>query len=193
LVAAGFPVPSGLCLTTAAFSQFLEACSKRDQILSLLSKCSAATTKEIADWSSQVQACLGHTEVPAKIKAELVAAWRKLGEERSYAVRSSATVEDTPDRSFARQFESVLNVGGADALLHAVKTCWLSLFSARALTYLARQQIALDKVRMAVVVQEMVAADFSGVTFTADPLTGATDRLALTCANASGRARKSIK
>jgi pyruvate,water dikinase len=78
--------------------------------------------------------------------------------------------------SFAGQFESILNVRGADALLAAIKTCWLSLFSERALVYLARQRVPVEKVRMAVLVQEMVAAEHAGVVFTADPATGATDR-----------------
>jgi len=179
LIAAGFPVPSGFCLTTAAFDQFLDACPKREEIFASMSKCSTGQPHQIAEVSGEAQACLGQTEVPAIVKAALLAAWRELGEERSYAVRSSTTVEDTRDRSFAGQFESILNVRGADAVLDAVKTCWLSFFSLRVLAYFAKQQIAPEKVRMAVVVQEMVAADFSGVTFTAAPLPGATDRLVI--------------
>ena len=115
--------------------------------------------------------------MPAVVKDAVLAAWRKLGEEQSFAVRSSATVEDGAERSFAGQFESVLNVRGADALLRAIQSSWRSLFCERALTYQVKQQVPVEKVKMAVLVQEMVEAEHSGVVFTIDPLTGATDRL----------------
>jgi pyruvate,water dikinase len=103
-------------------------------------------------------------------------------------VRSSATVEDAAGMSFAGQFESILNVRGEAALLAAIKTCWLSLYSERALVYLARQRVSAEKVRIAVLVQEMVEASHAGVVFTADPLTGATDRFVVECVSGLGEA-----
>jgi pyruvate,water dikinase len=119
---------------------------------------------------------LAEIPVPDTVKGAVLSAWREAGDGRSFAVRSSATVEDAAGMSFAGQFESRLNVHGADALLAAIKACWLSLFSERALSYLARQRMPAEQVRMAVLVQEMVAASHAGVVFTAEPLTGATDR-----------------
>jgi rifampicin phosphotransferase len=148
---AGAPVPPGFCVTTAAFDQFL-ACRK-------------------------IQSCPEPALVPAQVREAVLAAWRSCGMEVSYAVRSSATVEDAPEKSFAGQFESVLQVRGAEALLAAIQSCWLSLFSERALAYLSRQRVPMEKVKMAVLVQEMVAAEYSGVAFTADPLSGRTDRV----------------
>jgi len=115
--------------------------------------------------------------MPARVGDAVLAAWRKLGEEQSFAVHSSATVEDGAERSFAGQFESILNVRGADALLGAIQSCWVSLFCERALTYQVKQQVPVEKVKMAVLVQEMVEAEQSGVVFTVDPLTGSTDWL----------------
>lgn len=89
----------------------------------------------------------------------------------AYAVRSSATAEDSPTASFAGQHDSYLGVVGAEAVIEHVGRVWASLGGERAVAY--RRQNALDDadVAMAVVVQEMVAADVSGVLFTADPLT----------------------
>lgn len=97
---------------------------------------------------------------------------RELDPQTAYAVRSSATAEDSPTTSFAGQHDSFLNVVGPAAVLDAVRRCWASLASARAVAYRERNGIDHDSVRMAVVVQEMVDAEAAGVLFTADPVTG---------------------
>ncbi len=176
LIAAGLPVPRGFCVTTTAFDLFLASCPRRTELSHLLAQCSGAEIGRIAELSREIRSCLAEVQVPEAVKDAVLSAWREPGGERSFAVRSSATVEDAAGMSFAGQFESILNVRGADALLDAIKTCWLSLFSDRALVYLAKQRMPTERVRMAVVVQEMVDASHAGVVFTADPLTGATDR-----------------
>ena len=88
------------------------------------------------------------------------------------AVRSSATAEDLPELSFAGQQDTYLNVIGADALLQAVVACWSSLWTARAISYRERNGVAHADVALAVVVQQMVESEASGVLFTANPLTG---------------------
>lgn len=91
------------------------------------------------------------------------------------AVRSSATAEDLPDASFAGQQDTFLDVVGEEAVLGAVVECWSSLWTERAISYRDRNRIDHDAVALAVVVQEMVPAEASGVLFTADPLTGRRD------------------
>ncbi|MGA2139383.1 MAG: PEP/pyruvate-binding domain-containing protein, partial [Verrucomicrobiia bacterium] len=176
LIAAGLPVPRGFCVTTTAFDHFLASCSRRTELSNLLAQCSGDEIGRIAELSREVRSCLAEDHVPEVVRDAVLCAWRELGGERSFAVRSSATVEDAAGMSFAGQFESILNVRGAEALLDAIKSCWLSLFSERALVYLAKQRVPAEKVKMAVVVQEMVEAGHAGVVFTADPLTGAADR-----------------
>ena len=186
MIAAGLPVPRGFCVTTTAFDLFLASCSRRTDLSRLLAQCSGDELGRIAELNREIRSCLAEVRVPEVVKDAVLGAWREPGGERSFAVRSSATVEDAAGMSFAGQFESILNVRGADALLAAIKTCWLSLFSERALIYLARQRVTAEKVKMAVLVQEMVDASHAGVVFTADPLTGATDRFVVECVSGLG-------
>ncbi|WP_127554589.1 phosphoenolpyruvate synthase [Actinoplanes sp. OR16] len=90
----------------------------------------------------------------------------------AYAVRSSATAEDSAETSFAGQHDSYLNVVGEEAVLDRIRQCWASLFTERAVAYRQRNGIPDSDVRMAVVVQRMVVPQAAGVMFTADPVTG---------------------
>jgi phosphohistidine swiveling domain-containing protein len=186
MIAAGLPVPSGFCITTTAFDFFLASCPRRTDLTHLLVQCSGDELGRNGDLSREIRSCLEEVHVPEEVKDAALSAWRDLGEKRSFAVRSSATVEDAAGMSFAGQFETILNVRGADVLLAAIKTCWLSIFSKQALVYLARQRTPAEKVKMAVLVQEMIEAEHAGVVFTADPLTGATDRFVIECVSGLG-------
>lgn len=179
LMHARLPVPPGFCVTTAAFGQFLNFCPKLDDVSRILPQLAAEQPGQIADLSEQISACLAATPMPPRVEAAILSAWREQGEERSYAVRSSATVEDAADHSFAGQFESFLNVRGGDALLDAIQKCWRSLFSARALAYQAKEGLPVEKAAMAVVVQVMVPAEAAGVLFTVDPVSGNARRMVI--------------
>ncbi|MEU5727255.1 PEP/pyruvate-binding domain-containing protein [Micromonospora sp. NPDC047738] len=120
-------------------------------------------------------------------QAEIVDAYERLGA-GPVAVRSSATAEDLPDASFAGQQDSVLNVTGAAELIAAIAKCWGSLHNARAVAYRDAHHIDHDAVRMAVVVQRMVAAEVSGVLFTANALTGCRTEMMVDAAPGPGTA-----
>jgi hypothetical protein len=115
-----------------------------------------------------------------------------LGEDgqTAVAVRSSATAEDLAGASFAGQQETYLNVRGADALLEAVKNCWASLWTARAMAYRTRQGIDPATVSLAVVVQRMVESEAAGVMFTANPSNGRRNELTISAAWGLGRSRR---
>jgi pyruvate,water dikinase len=104
------------------------------------------------------------------------------------AVRSSATAEDLPEASFAGQQETYLNIHGIDEVLDAVKKCWASLWTARAIAYRARQNVSPDSVALAVVVQELVFADAAGILFTANPINGNRDEVVINAAWGLGEA-----
>jgi pyruvate,water dikinase len=103
-------------------------------------------------------------------------------------VRSSATAEDLPEMSFAGQMETYLNVCGGDNVLAAVKGCWGSLWTARALGYRARHGIRPENLSIAVVVQRLIPADVAGILFTANPVTGARDQIMINAAWGLGEA-----
>jgi pyruvate,water dikinase len=114
----------------------------------------------------------GSPAMPDDVAAAITDALVRLGAESACAVRSSATAEDLPTASFAGQHDTYLNVVGAAAILDDVRRCWASLLTERAVSYRRRSGIDDRRVEMAVVVQRMVAAQASGVLFTADPITG---------------------
>lgn len=120
-------------------------------------------------------------EVPAEVADEIRAALP----DGPVAVRSSATAEDLPDLSFAGQHDTVLDVRG-EGVLDAVRRCWASLGTERAVAYRARNGIT--DAAMGVVVQEMVPADAAGVLFTANPVTGARDETVVNAAPGLGEA-----
>ena len=119
--------------------------------------------------------------IPEDMAREITGAWVALGEV-PVAVRSSATAEDLEGASFAGQQDTYLNVRGADALLDAVRECWASLWTERAVAYRARQGIDPAELALAVVVQRMVEAEAAGVMFTANPTNGRRDELVLSAA-----------
>ena len=157
---AGFPVPDGFVITTAAYALAAEA--------------SGVTGETPA--SARVR--LVASPVPPGIADAVREAYRALGAPR-VAVRSSATAEDLPDASFAGQQDTVLGVAGTDAVLDAVRRCWASLWNDRAVAYRQTHGVSTRGLRLAVVVQRMVQAESAGVLFTADPITGRRRRAAI--------------
>ena len=171
LARAGLPVPAGFCLTTRAY---LDATAS--PALADVHRALAATAPDdlagLAALAAKARALVLDADVPAGIDAAVRAAYAALGTDTAVAVRSSATAEDLPFASFAGQQDTFLNVVGADAVLAAVRRCWASLWTDRAVTYRAVQGIEPSAVSLAVVVQRMVDAAVAGVLFTANPVTG---------------------
>src|SRR5262249_9160116 len=138
---------------------------------------------------AEIQALVVQATIPADVAALIRTSYDELGPgDPHVAVRSSATAEDLPDLSFAGQQETYLNVRGADHVLDAVKRCWASLWTPRALASPPRNSSPSQDVALAVVVQRLVAADAAGVLFTADPVTGARNRMVLNAAWGLGEA-----
>ncbi|MDQ4076453.1 MAG: phosphoenolpyruvate synthase, partial [Chloroflexota bacterium] len=171
LVHGGFPVPSGFIVTTEAYDAFVAANELGDVISKAVRQSTPDDPASLESISATIRARFAAGKMPATIAGALQRAYQALGMP-PVAVRSSATAEDLPEMSFAGQQDTFLNVVGQDALQEAVVNCWSSLWTARAIGYRARNGIPHEEVSLAVVVQEMVPSEASGVLFTANPLNG---------------------
>ncbi|WP_235558062.1 rifamycin-inactivating phosphotransferase [Sphaerimonospora mesophila] len=167
----GIRVPEGFCVTTDAFRRVVAETPSIDARLDLLSRVKPDDRAAIRTLSADVRRVIEGVAVPDDLVAAIGESLARLGEQASYAVRSSATAEDLPSASFAGQQDSYLNIVGLAAILRHVRLCWASLFTERAVTYRRRNGFDHRKVRMAVVVQRMVFPDAAGILFTADPVT----------------------
>jgi phosphohistidine swiveling domain-containing protein len=171
LIYAGFAVPAGFCVTTAAYKL---VSAGLEPILAELAATRSDEVARLEELASAARATLLHAPVPTSVAGAVTSAYQALsqGEPIPVSVRSSATAEDLPEASFAGQQETYLNIIGVEAVLSAVQHCWASLWTDRAISY--RASLGLDPrgVRLAVIVQRLVKASVAGVLFTANPLTG---------------------
>ncbi len=170
LARADFPVPDGFILTTRAYQEYVAANRLAERIQAAL-PASPDDPAGLQAASATIFARFENGDIPAELANALRQAYRAMGSP-PVAVRSSATAEDLPEMSFAGQQNTYLNVIGEPALLQAVVRCWASLWTARAIGYRARNQVAHHSTALAVVVQRMAPAEVSGVLFTANPLSG---------------------
>jgi rifampicin phosphotransferase len=167
----GIRVPPGFCVTTDAFQRILAEVPSIDDRLDRLSRLKAHDREAIRALSAEIRRAIEAIAIPEDLAAAITRSVARLGEQAAYAVRSSATAEDLPTASFAGQQDTYLNVVGPAAILQHVSRCWASLFTERAVTYRLRNGFEHRKVRMAVVVQQMVVPQAAGILFTADPVT----------------------
>jgi pyruvate,water dikinase len=181
LLSAGMPVPDGFCLTTAAYRRATDgnlaeetggAAGQLSAVHADLKTASDGDLPALAALAGQAWDIVRDAPVPPEIAQAIEAAYAALGHDVPVAVRSSATAEDLPSASFAGQQDTYLNVVGAASVVEAVRSCWASLWTDRAVSYRATRGIDPAAVALAVVVQRMVDATAAGVLFTANPLTG---------------------
>jgi pyruvate,water dikinase len=167
----GIRVPAGFCVTTDAFHRILAQAPSIDDRLDRLSRLEPDDREAIRALSAEIRRELEGIAIPDDLGSAITRALARFGERAAYAVRSSATDEDSPTASFAGQHDTYLNVVGAPAILEHVSRCWASLFAERAVSYRLRNGFDHRKVPMGVVVQRMVFPQAAGILFTADPVT----------------------
>jgi phosphohistidine swiveling domain-containing protein len=178
LTRAGFPVPPGYILSTAAYDDYMRSNQLDEVIASALQDLAVEDANALEEASQTIRAGFAAGQLSTELSQAIVEIDEAL-DRAPAAVRSSATAEDLPGHSFAGQQDTFLNVVGEDAIATAVIKCWSSLWTARAIGYRARSGLDRGQLSLAVIIQHMVPSDSSGVLFTANPLTGKRDELVI--------------
>jgi len=178
----GIRVPSGFAVTTDAYHDFIKYNSLDEKIRGLVSGLVEGDVAQLKQVGLEVRQLIRNGEFPEELRCEIGVRYKSLSDEYGVdmvdvAVRSSATAEDLPDASFAGQQETYLNVRGSESILEAVRNCFASLFTDRAISY--RNNFGYDHflVGLSVCIQKMVRSDkaASGVAFSLDPESGFKD------------------
>ncbi len=166
----GVRVPGGFCVTTEAYHNITSNNKALGSLLEQLAVLKADDRKRIAELSGTIRKLIEEAVIPEEIMQDVVRSLELRDAGKAYAIRSSATAEDLPTASFAGQQDSYLNVIGKASVLKHISKCWASLFTERAVIYRLQNGFGHQHVSLAVVIQEMVFPDVSGIMFTADPV-----------------------
>ncbi len=178
MIKAGIPVPPGFVVTSEAYKKFIYETGIAGYIKWVLEDIiKSGRPEEYEKASEMIRSKFVRTPMPKEIRDAIVEAYRQLAqkigvETPRVAVRSSATVEDLPEASFAGQQDTYLNIVGEDEVVEHVKKAWASLWTARALSYRDSLNVSHENAYMAVIVQKMVSSRSAGVMFTIHPVTG---------------------
>jgi pyruvate,water dikinase len=159
-----------------AFHEFLTGEDHLEPLRLLAGALDVHDNGALEEVSQKLRHMILSSPMPPQLATAIGDRYRAMGSDAAVAVRSSACSEDGEAASFAGQQETFLNVRGAEVVARCVQECWASFFTPRALFYRG-QKGDLTDAGIAVVVQQMVDADKSGVTFTADPVQRRRDRI----------------
>ena len=188
---AKFPIPSGFVVTSDAYKNFLNHTGIQPKINEILSNLNIEDTELLNNKSKEIEELILSQEIPEQIISDITNAYNNMnvntetllaskaalsfiqaGREYPFvAVRSSATAEDLPSASFAGQQNTYLNVKGAKNIIQAVKQCWASLYTTRAIYYREKNNFEHSKVFIATVIQKMINSEKAGVMFSMNPVT----------------------
>jgi len=182
---AGLPVPPAFVITADAYKKFLAETGIGEKIFGILNSIDLENTSELEEKAKQVREIVIKAEMPASLAEEISDSYESLGAENAdnaseilkktepyyVAVRSSATTEDLSTASFAGQHETFVNIRGAKNVIEAVKKCWASIFTGRAVYYRKKNNFSHESSFIAVIIEKMVNSEKSGVIFTLNPLT----------------------
>ncbi|MFE7422090.1 PEP/pyruvate-binding domain-containing protein [Rhodococcus sp. NPDC057529] len=185
MVAAALPVAPGFAVTAAAYRTFLDQGDLRTRLSAALGRLDGTGDQaKFDDADREISALFESVSLPDEVAAAIRESYAALCastgvENVAVAVRSSATAEDSVGASFAGEFETWVDVAGADDVLAYVHKCYVSVYAGRVLSYLCEKDIDPGDIEMAVVVQKTVRARAAGVMFTLSPTSGDRSKIAL--------------
>jgi pyruvate, water dikinase len=177
LINAGVRVPPGFAITTHGFRQFFHQSGIASEVHTQLQRLEVSDIDATDAASASIRALIEQAAISTELEDEIAEHYRRLSMRCNVpavpvAVRSSATAEDLPDASFAGQQDTYLWIRGVDGVLHNVKRCFSSLFTARAIGYRVRMRFDHEEVALSVGVQKMADSRTAGVMFTLNPSNG---------------------
>lgn len=179
LAQAGFRVPPGFSITTDAYVAFLRETDIVGRLDALVGRLEFGDLGKLEAQTAEIRELIESTEIPADLAETIGREYAEIGTDVYVAVRSSGTAEDLAEASFAGQHDTYLDIRGHDGVLDAVRRCWASMWTARAVAYRNKNGFPQLEGQIAVVVQTMVSSEVSGVMFTGNPLTAATDEIVI--------------
>ncbi|HUN78568.1 MAG TPA: phosphoenolpyruvate synthase [Solirubrobacteraceae bacterium] len=180
LTRAGLPVPQGFVVGAPAYARFCEQTRVRERLQEILGTVDVEDGAALEAAADAARQAVADAPMPTALSEAIISAYTALaGAEEPVAVRSSATAEDTASASFAGMNETFLNVRRAEAVVDAVKRCWVSLFGARTIYYRGQRGFSQADMDIAVVVQRQIPSTRAGVMFTVDPASGERDHLVI--------------
>lgn len=183
----GFRVPPGFCVTTHAYAAFLKEGNVSEKLEQVIAGFDYGADR-LEVQTEQIRNLITGSDMPRSVISQIEQAYKKLGDNPYVAVRSSGTAEDLAEASFAGLHDTYLNVKGVESVVDAVKRCWASMWSSRATAYRYNKGFNHSEAQLAVVVQAMISSDVSGVMFTVNPMTTATDEIAINASWGLGEA-----
>lgn len=163
-------LPKGFCLKTNAYAELFHSI-EMEALLNELSQVKIGETTRIREVCTDIRNRILNATMSKSLLDEIGHELERIGTEKYYAIRSSGTAEDLPNASFAGQYDTFLNIKGMASIIEHIRLCWASLFTERAVIYRLRSDFDHTTVKLAVIVQEMIHPDASGIMFTADPNT----------------------
>ncbi|MBX9607231.1 MAG: hypothetical protein K2Y51_13485 [Gammaproteobacteria bacterium] len=179
LASLGLHVPPGFTVSTHAHDEFLAADGLHTRIRAQLGQLDTDDALALERQTAAIRALIEAQPLPPKIVAAITTAYAALGDEAYVAVRSSSSADDLAVVSFAGMYDTYLDVRGREAVLAAVRRCWASMWTARAITYRHQKGFDGEVERLAVMVQTMLEPTAAGVMFTANPVSTRTDEIVL--------------
>ena len=186
------PVPPAFIVTASAYEEFMKESGLMPKVMTIINNIDMENTAQLEADAKKIQQIITDARVPEDLQKQIIEAYENLNVDREIlerasldvlniirvarepafvAIRSSATAEDLESASFAGQQETFLNIKGNRDLIDAVRKCWASLFTARAIYYREKNNFRHDTTYLAVVIQKMVNSDKAGVLFTVNPVT----------------------